>query len=597
MTTAPARRRKTARVAPRKTGKRAAPNINDDRWFLPYSYFQLFAPTAAGIEVNEESAKRFSAVFACVKIISETLASIPILAYRRLPNGGKERVTKERVYRLLKLRPNRWQTSFLFRQFLFAHTLTWGNGYAEIVRGPDGAVAEMYPLHPSLVTPLMTDAGELFYKVREQKTGRERVLLKRDMFHLVGITDDGVTGYSPIAAMREGIGLGLAAETFGASFFGNGATPAAVIEYPGHIDPKAREDFKAKIDDLYKGARKAGKVAVLSDGMTWKPIGIPVKDAQYIELRRFQIEEIARIYRVPLYKLQDHTHSTFSNIEHLSIDWVSDCLYPWARRFEDTVQRDLLNAETDLDTYTDDIFVEFLFEGLLRGDIQSRYAAYATGRNWGWLSINDVRERENMNPIGPEGDVYLTPLNMVPAGQEGAEPPPSQPQDNQPQGGTNDGQEEDPTEAETNNRAGGPKGRGDQDGHQAATQKAEVREHFKGPFRCSWERVIRKEVGCIRNAAKKREGEQFDAWLAGFCTEHREFTTECLRQICLAYAGLIGARDVESHLDGVVERYLDEVKDRVDKWRHAPALGYVRDVAVSCDDWTDRLLNCEERGQ
>lgn len=574
--------------AGKRVSKRSA--ITDDRYFPLTDWGALLNPTSAGIDVTPETAKRFSALFACIKIPSETLGSIPIFGYKRLPNRGKEIIPEDRIYKLLRLRPNRWQTSAMFRQQMFAHALSWGNGFARIRRDRAGLPNELQPIHPSLVETKVAYGveglpdGTVYYKVATP-SGATEIVRKRDMFHLVGITDDGITGYSPIAALRESVGLGVAAETFGASFFGNGATPAAVIEYEGVIGENEREAFRQSINKLYKGPRKAGQVAILDQKMKWKPIGIPVKDAQYIELRRFQVEEIARVYRVPLYKLQDHTHSTFSNVEHLAIEFVTDCLLPWAKRFEEAVLRDLFNDEATIEEYSDERFVEFLFDGLLRGDIQTRYGAYATARQWGWLSINDIRRFENMNPIGPDGDIYLTPLNMIPAGEEdaqlkalmkGKDEPAKKPK--QP-----DAEEEPAKEPQAD------------DGERGRAEAARVRQCFRGAMREAWQRAVRKEIGSVRTAARKKDT-KFLEWFDEFTAAQRDFARECIEQIYRSYAGVAGVEEssATAGLLLTLEGYSAEVAEAVGRFWDKPEAGYERDEAKVSEHWSEQLLSVHD---
>lgn len=542
----------------KRKSKRAA-SIPPDEYFLPNGFW--LQPTAAGVEVNEDTAKRFSAVFGCFKIISESLACVPLLTYKQLEPRGKERARDHRVYKLLKLRPNRWQTSFTFRLTVFGWVVSWGNAYAEIVRnGLTGEMEELHPIHPSLVRPKIGDDGTLVYEVRNPRTGRSRVIRKREMFHLIGPTNDGITGLSPVAAMREGIGLGLAAETFGSAYFGNAAAPSGVIQMPGKVGKNELELFKKKIEDLFVGARKAGKVAFLDNGMTWNPITIPIKDAQYIELRRFQIEEIARIYRVPPFKLQDHSRATFNNVEHLSIDFVTDCLLPWARGFEDAVLRDLLNPEAELMDFSDEYFAEFLFEGLLRGDQKTRYDAYGVAIEKGFMSRNEVRERENLNPFDG-GDEYLVPVNMMPASMLG----------------------------ENIKAKAGEASSGDTPDDE--DNKERLRTRFRSLFVSAWGRVLRKEVSAVRNAAQKK-GDGFQEWLRRFVPEQREFAVSCLSDLAGAYSEALGRADLAGpSFYRMMDAYVEEVALAAAEWTADPLAGYQRDEEKLADYWTDRILN------
>lgn len=562
------KRKKTASGG-KRTQKRNA--IADDRYFVPEGALSLVGSHIAGIEVTEETARRFSTFFTCVKIIAEDLSKVPIFVYQRLEGKGKKPVPNERVYKLLRLRPNRWQTSSGFRKFIFGQAASTGNGYARIIRDDIGPV-ELQPIESSRVEPKVAYGiegvpdGTVYFKVRSG--GRKEIILKRDMFHVAGFGFDGITGYSPIGALRNSLALGMAAETFGTSFFENSASPAGVITFAGKIGPNEIEATKQKIRELYKGPRKAGETAFLDQDMKWNSMSIPLVDAQFLESRRFQNEDIARPFRIPLPKLQDHTHSTYSNIEYLGIDHVGDALLPWAVCFEEAVLRDLLNAEADIDEFSDEIFAEFVLNGLMRGDVEKRNKSYATGRQWGWLSINDIRGFENMNPIGPAGDVYLTPLNMIPAGEEDAQ-----------------------VQALLKGKSAEPAANESQPSEESDEARGRVRESFRAAFTSSWRRLVRKEINAVRGAAKKK-GDGFAAWLDGFLVEQREFALTCLSDLVGAYFGTLGRAELAAEaLESAAGEYVSEVAQVAMKWTSEPTQGYARDEAKVSGYWADRILS------
>lgn len=367
--------------------------------------------TATGIRVNADTAMRLTAVYSAVRILAETIATLPLIVYRRTENDGKERATDYFLYPLLHDQPNEEQTSVEFREMLQGHLALRGNAYAQIDRKM-GRPARLVPLHPDRVE-VRREKGELVYKVNP--TNGPAYFLRRsagEIMHLRGLSSDGVTGLNPIELFREAMGLGLAYEEYSGRLFGNGANINGVLETPQAMSDEALKRFRKLWQENYGGVGNAGKTAILEQGMKWQAIGIAPKDAEFIVSRKFQVTEIARIFRVPPHMLADLERSTFSNIEHQSLEFVRDTIRPWLVRWEQALTRDLIPPE-DRSEY----FVEFLIEGLLRGDFKTRYDAYAIGRNNGWLSANDIRRMENMNPLPPEqGDVYLIPLNMVPAG-------------------------------------------------------------------------------------------------------------------------------------------------------------------------------------
>lgn len=356
--------------------------------------------------MNEITALNYSAVWAAVNVIASAVASLPLILYRRLPDGGKERYTGHPLYRLLHDEPNSEMTSLVFRETLQAHVLTWGNGYAEIERDGSGRPVALWPLDPSRVQPIR-EGGRLHYRFTNEN-GTQVILASRDVLHVPGLSFDGLCGYSPIAKARESIGLGLATERFGSAFFGQGSTFGGVLTSPHKLTQLQKDDIREAIDKHHKGVDRANKFLVLSDGFKFDRLGIPPDDAQFLETRKFQITEVARWFNLPPHKLKDLDRATFSNIEHSSIEFVSDTLRPWLVRWEQEINRKLIAPLERTQQ-----FAEHLVDGLLRGDITSRYAAYAVGTQHGWLSANDIRGFENLNPIDG-GNTYLVPVNMIP---------------------------------------------------------------------------------------------------------------------------------------------------------------------------------------
>lgn len=374
----------------------------------------LFGRTTSGKTVNERTALQTTAVYACVRILSETIASLPLHVYR-YTEGEKTKDTEHALYTLLHDEPNPDMTSFVFRETLMSHLLIWGNAYSQILRDRSGQVIGLYPLLPDQMSVHRSEKGKLFYVYNRYEEDNPNfqekgsiVLSQEEVLHIPGLGFDGLIGYSPIALAKNAVGMTLACEEYGASFFGNGANPGGVLEHPGILkDPaKVRDSWNA----VYQGTRNAHKVAVLEEGMSYKQIGIPPEEAQFLETRKFQINEIARLFRIPPHMVGDLEKSSFSNIEQQSLEFVKYTLDPWVVRFEQALKKSLLLPE-EKKTH----FIKFNVDGLLRGDYQSRMNGYAIGRQNGWLSTNDIRKLEELNPIPAEegGDLYLINGNMT----------------------------------------------------------------------------------------------------------------------------------------------------------------------------------------
>lgn len=367
------------------------------------------AESSTGLRVTPDAALRCAAVLSCVRVLSETVAGLPFITYRRTA-AGRERDPNLAIFKILSSRPNRYQTAFEFREMLMAHCLLRGNGYAQKVFDGRGNLVELVPLNPTRVEPTLQSSGEVVYRVKTLDF-RTIELAADQIFHLKGLATDGIIGISPIAYARESVGLAIATEEFGARLFKNDAKPGGILEHPGKLSDEAHNRLKNSWQSAHAGLQNAHKVAILEEGMKWTRIGVSSSDSQFIESRKFQIEEIARIFRVPPHLIGHLDHATFSNIEHQALDFVQHTILPWLRRWEQAISSRLMSEEENQTHYC-----EFLVDGLLRGDIQSRYSAYAVGRQWGWLSADDVRRLENMEPLpNSTGEKYLVPLNMLDA--------------------------------------------------------------------------------------------------------------------------------------------------------------------------------------
>ncbi len=388
---------------------------------LGSGYSFLMGSSTAGKNVTERSAMQMTAVYSCVRILAEAVAGLPLHLYRYKEDNGKEKAIDHTLYHLLHDEPNPEMSSFVFRETLMTHLLLWGNAYAQIIRNGKGEVIALYPLIPSRMTVNRDENGQLYYEYFSvsddinSNSSRTVVLMPRDVLHIPGLGFDGLVGYSPIAMAKNAIGMAIACEEYGAKFFANGAAPSGVLEHPGTIkDPKkVREAWQSQ----FGGSSNAGRVAVLEEGMKYTPISISPEQAQFLETRKFQINEIARIFRIPPHMVGDLEKSSFSNIEQQSLEFVKYTLDPWVIRWEQSLMRALLSNDEKKE-----YFIKFNLEGLLRGDYESRMKGYSIGRQNGWMSANDIRELENLDRISREdgGDLYLVNGNMLPLRDAGA---------------------------------------------------------------------------------------------------------------------------------------------------------------------------------
>lgn len=373
--------------------------------------------TSSGVTVSEEGAQKLIVVNACIQIISESIASLPVQVYKRT-STGKDLAADHAVYEIVHDTPNREMTAVNFYSVLAGHVLAWGNAYAYIARAPGGRITELVPLLPDR-THAYRVGGKLGYVTRIND--QDIPLQPHEVLHIPGFSFDGVQGQSPLRKHAEAIGLALAAEKLGGKFFGNGANLGSVITHPRAVSAQTAQNIRDSLKQ-YTGIDNSAKTMILEEGMKYERIGIPPNEAQFLETREFQKKDIATIFRVPLHFLGDLSRATFSNIEHQDINFVRHTIRPWIVRFEQELNRKLF-AENDRKKH----FVQWNLEGLLRGDTKSRYEAYHMAIADGWMNRNEARARENLNP--QEGlDEFLQPLNMAPAGQV-AEPEQEQQED------------------------------------------------------------------------------------------------------------------------------------------------------------------------
>ncbi len=464
----------------------------------------------AGINVTQQSALAFVPVFACIRAISETISTLPSSLNEHLPDGGSKRLDDHPLAIAMRF-PNDEMTGVTLWKTIEAWVDSWGNGYAEIVRNNAGHTTGFWPIPPDRVTP-ERDGTKLVYVVRSTDGRQEVVLPASSMLHAKGLGYDGLVGYSPITMAREAISLGLAAESFGGAFYGNGAYPGGLIEVPEglKLDQEGLKNLKAAWNSAHGGSRRSFRTGVLDGGMTWKSTTVSPEDAQFIELRAFQGKEIARMWRIPPHKIGILDEATFSNIEAQNNEFAVDTILPRVVNLEAEI-----NCKCLLPSEVGHLFVRFNMDGLLRGDVTAQSAAFATGRQWGWLSVNDIRRLLKMKPI-ENGDIYLEPANMTEAGAEPDEP-------------------ESP-----------PVGF---DREQAARAAGRVFTDAVGI-------VLTKEVKAVTRAAGKHNGE-FDAWADKFYGGHRHWVKERLMPAAMCLTELVCGEPATESLTSSIEAFVD----------------------------------------
>lgn len=491
--------------------------------------------SASGVSVTEEQSMKNTAVFAAVRVLAETVASLPLILYERLPNGGKQRAVEHTLHRLLHDMPNPEMTAYNLRETLMGQLVLWGNCYAEIEYDAGGRIRYLWPLRADMMHQVTRDPAtrRLIYVYElTEPAGKIVTLPMERVFHVRGLASDGRVGYSPIALARNAVGLALATEEYGSRLFANGAQPKVVLEHPGKLGEEAHKRLRESWESRHMGLENAHRTAILEEGMKIETIGMPPEDAQFLQTRKFQVNEIARLFRVPPHLLMDLERSTFSNIEHQGIEFVTHSLRPWLVNWEQEIYRSLL-LERERVKY----FAEHLVDGLLRGDISSRYQAYATARQNGWLSANDIRRIENMNPVSG-GDAYLVPLNMVEAGGTRGEsgevrvvPTPPSPPSLKGVGELADAKTG--VKRETMTR------------HKLQQAEVAVMSETAG-------RILRRERNDVSAQAKKLLGKrlirEFELWVADFYDAHAAWSAEQMLPVMESYARQVAAL-VEDELD------------------------------------------------
>lgn len=481
-------------------------------------------PTSTGITVTPDRAMQSTAVFACVRVIAESIASLPLILYERLPSG-KRRAVNHPLYPILHDLPNPEMTRVELWEALVAAVALRGNGYAYIDWGRDGHVRELWPILPTMMNA-WRDNGQPRY-MATLPNGENRRIDPVNIMHLRGL-GDGWMGLSPIGLAKQAVGLSLAAEEFGATFYGNNARPGGVLMHPGVLGDEAHKHLKNSWESAHGGLAKSHKTAILEEGMRYEQIGINPDEAQFLETRKFQVVEIARMFRVPPHMIADLERATFGNIEQQSLEFVMYSLRPWLVRLEQAGSRDLL-----LPSERKQFYMEHLVDGLLRGAIQDRYNAYGRGLNDGWLTPNEVRERENMNPF-EGGDVFRVPMNMMPSDQFGQ----------QPEEGARAWRALPHTDvrqrtiAPETAEALTPAQRQAADGRHALSDA--MRPLLADVLRRVQRRAMQDVGGAAKKYAARNDMAAFEEWLPEFWEQHTAWMAEQLRPTMGTYAELVG---------------------------------------------------------
>lgn len=395
------------------TGNQQSVSEKPENWFMKALSSVGSSKSRSGIYVTPERAMGFIAVYACVKLLSESVAQLPCNLYRRLDNkGNREKATDHALYDKLRYAPNGWMTAFDYHEYAQGGLGLRGNAYSFVERKSNGEISEIIPMNPSRVTVRVGSDRRPVYDLLDES---ETDVPFSKIHHVAAFKTNAYVGMSPIQAGREGLGLAIATDEHAGTVFSNGTHISGVLERPfeSGMRPLGEEqvtELKNQWKKLYTGLSNAGEVAVLQDGLKFKSITMNNTDAELLASRTFGINEVARLYNVPPHMIQLLDKATFNNIEVMALQYVMYSLMPWVRRHEAAQMRDLLTEEERKDYY-----IEFNVSGLLRGDMKTRFEAYARGRQWGWLSVNDIRRMENLPPVA-NGDVYLQPLNMVESG-------------------------------------------------------------------------------------------------------------------------------------------------------------------------------------
>lgn len=532
----------------RATYQQALSTFKDPgQWLI--DWFGGGTESASGQVVNERTALALSAVYGCVHIIAETIATLPLFVYERT-KAGKEKAIDHPLFPILHDEFSEDIASLNAREMLTGHCATWGNAYAFIERNGRGQVLSITPLRPDRMKPERTN-GKTTYTYTHMVGGVEtpRTYAPFDILHVAGMGFDGLIGYSPIRIAMQAIGLGMATEKFGSALFKRGARPSGILRTPKVFKTDdARKAFKNSFLSAIEGEEGWLGVPLLEEGMEWQALGVPPDEAQFLETRKLQVVEVCRFYRMQPHKIQHLDNATFSNIEHQAIEHVVDTILPWARRWEAE-----FNRKCFMPSERGRFYAQFNLAGLLRGDIKARFEAYHIARGDAWLNANEIRELEDMNNMGEQGDVYLAPLNMVPLDQllEPPDPAPAPP-------AADPGEQPPPAEGEPPAPQRGSVQLHDLIGLKRALGGREsrgrlLRRRIEKAYRTVYAeavgRIVRREVKAIRRAIEKHltcgDLDGFNATLDAFWSQERQIVRDGVLGVTVSMAEAVAALAAE----------------------------------------------------
>ncbi len=518
--------------------KRSSWTPDDDRW-----YGDLSTPSSTGVTVDNDSAKSLTAVYAAIRILSQSISSLPLHLYKRTKDG-KERVTEGPLVELIE-KPCKEMTGMVYREVMVDHIAGWGTHFAEIERDSIKRVIGLWPLNPSKMRVERIGNRDVQYKYT-LTDGTTKIFNSAQIMSVAGYGSNGLTGHNPIKLFQEAIGLGLAAEEYGARFFGNSARPSGVLRTDLQLSAEAKKNLGESWRAAYGGLSNSHRVAILDEGLTFQAISIDPAAAQLLETRKYTITDIARIFNVPPHMLADLDRATFSNIEQQSLEFIKFTLLPWLVRIEEVLNLTLLN-DAERKVY----YVKHQVAGLERADIVARYTAHNIARMGGWMTANEIRLIENMNPIDG-GDEVLVPLNMITLSQAIEAPVPYKPPEKKEEKALTPSIEE-----------------------RSVKHTNRLRRQYEPLFERSAAKIIAKEEKAINKAIDKwmRERDAFDfaAWMDDFYNELPEHIKREFKPLLMSYAEAVqasAASEVGSEvgmndaLRAFIATYLDAYSER-----------------------------------
>lgn len=564
------------------TYKRADSGLtNPQQWFQ--DALNEGGSSYTGAVVNRDSAMSISAVFSCIRVLSEAVSSLPLFIYKRTKEG-KRKAPEHLLYNVLHSIPNKEMSSMQMREAMMTQLLLYGNAYAQIIRNRADKVVGLYPIVSERVGLRRID-GQLLYVI---ENAPKEFYTNKEIFHVKGLSFDGISGMSVLKYGKQSMGMSLGVRQYGANLFSNGARPSGIIEHPGKVSDQAAKNLSESWNRQYQGLDNSNKTAILEEGAKFNPISIPPEDAQFIQTQKFTVEEIARLYNVPLHMIGYLDKATFSNIENQSIGFVVNTLRPWLVRWEQEISRTLLTEKE-----REDFYAEHVVDGLLRGDSKTRNEAYAIGRNNGWLSANEIRELENKNSIGEQGDIYLVPLNMVPASTL-----------------LDDPVEPDEVVEETEENRSVSKDKIREFRVKASKSRLRLRENFKGLFLNAAESIVKKETNDLKKASVKhlqtRNVDSFITFLEEYYEKHKKFIIKKMKPVLTVYSKEIveAARQevngrkityeernqwVNDYLDTFIKRHIGANKGQLNKLIRENPENEIEVINERLNQWEDKM--------